>query len=162
MTKERLAEILDNHKHWLNEDCEGWQNMRANLRRADLYGADLSEANLYGANLYGADISENESYRKGLILREDMIGYKKCRDGVIVTLKIPKGSVVFCINGSKCRTNSAEVVAIDGAKRAYSQHNGMSYYVGDRFNVWNFDCIYNVECSTGIHFFRTREEAENY
>ena len=91
-----------------------------------------------------------------------MIGYKKCRDNVIVTLKIPKGSVVFCINGSKCRTNSAIVIAIDGAKRAYSMQNGMSYYVGDRFNIWDFDCEYNIECSTGIHFFKTRAEAEKY
>ena len=61
MTREELSTILENHKHWINEDCEGWENMKANLYGADLCGADLryanlSNANLYGANLRGADL----------------------------------------------------------------------------------------------------------
>ena len=56
-----LAEILERHKHWWYEDCEGWEGMRADLSRADLSRADLSRAYLsgaylYGANLYGADL----------------------------------------------------------------------------------------------------------
>ena len=66
MTATPLKEILDKHLHWLREDCEGWENMRADLSGADLSGADLSGAdlsgadlsgaNLYGANLYGANL----------------------------------------------------------------------------------------------------------
>ena len=61
MTQEELNKVLENHKHWLNEDCEGWENMRAdlrgaNLRYADLRGADLSDADLSGANLRYADL----------------------------------------------------------------------------------------------------------
>ena len=52
-----LAEILERHKHWWFEDCEGWQYMRANLYRANLYRADLSGANLSRADLRGADLS---------------------------------------------------------------------------------------------------------
>ena len=81
---------------------------------------------------------------------------------VIVTLKIPRGAIVFSINGSKCRTNRAKVIAIEGADRAYSTYKYMSYYVGDEFNVYNFNCEYNTECGAGIHFFMTREEAFNY
>ena len=51
-----LEEILERHKHWWFEDCDGWRNMRANLSGADLYGANLSGANLYGADLSGADL----------------------------------------------------------------------------------------------------------
>ena len=56
-----LAEVIENHKHWWNEDCEGWQSMRADLRgaylsRADLRGADLSRAYLGGADLSRADL----------------------------------------------------------------------------------------------------------
>ncbi len=32
MTQEELNNILKNHKHWLNKDCEDWENMRANGR----------------------------------------------------------------------------------------------------------------------------------
>ena len=58
MTQEELNKILENHKHWLNEDCEGWENMKANLRGANLRGADLRGADIYGADLYGANLRE--------------------------------------------------------------------------------------------------------
>mgnify|MGYP004673161599 CR=1 FL=1 len=53
----QLNEVLRNHKHWLMRDCDGWENMRANLSRAYLSGAYLSRAYLSGANLSGADLS---------------------------------------------------------------------------------------------------------
>ena len=56
MEQSKLNEILEKHKHWVNEDCDGWQEMRANLYGANLYGANLYGADLYGANLYGADL----------------------------------------------------------------------------------------------------------
>ena len=78
-----LAEVIENHKHWQNEDCEGWRNMRADLRgadlseadlrgadlsEADLRGADLREADLRGTDLRGADLSE--AYLRGADLSE--------------------------------------------------------------------------------------------
>ena len=56
-----LAEVIENHKHWWNEDCEGWRDMRADLGGADLSGAylgraDLREADLREADLRGADL----------------------------------------------------------------------------------------------------------
>ena len=36
-----LEEILENHKHCLKEDVEGWENMRADLSDADLYFTSL-------------------------------------------------------------------------------------------------------------------------
>jgi len=241
-----LEQILTEHKHWINENCDGWETMCANLRGANLSDANLCDANLYGADLYyanlegadlrgaglydanlhgadlyganlhgaylcganlycanlycvdlcyanleganlrgadlyGADLRDTNlrdtnlrganlrdtkrkliEYRRGKILSEDIIGYKKCRHGVIVTLLIPRGAIVFSINGEKCRTNRAKVIGIDGANRAYSKYNGMSYYVGDEFTVYNFNCEYNAECGEGIHFFMSKEEAENY
>lgn len=56
-----LAEVIENHKHWLNEDCAGWRDMRANLScanlgEADLRGANLICTNLICTNLSGADL----------------------------------------------------------------------------------------------------------
>ena len=48
-----LKKILDEHLLWLN----GEGGSRANLRDADLSGADLSGANLRDADLSGADLS---------------------------------------------------------------------------------------------------------
>lgn len=81
MTKEELNKIIENHKHWLNQDCEGWEAMRAdlsfaNLHNADLrdadlryaylYYADLRNANLQYANLYGVDLSGANLYYAAL------------------------------------------------------------------------------------------------
>lgn len=57
MTRETLTKIIEAHQHWLNHDCEGWGDMRADLSYADLRGLDLSGVNLRGADLHGADLS---------------------------------------------------------------------------------------------------------
>ena len=58
MTREELSTILENHKHWINEDCEGWENMKADLRCADLCCANLRDADLRGANLCDANLCD--------------------------------------------------------------------------------------------------------
>jgi len=139
----------------------------ANLSCASLIGTDLSNVNLISANLAGAVLDgANGSlieYRKGKILTEPIIGYKKCKNDVMVTLEIPRGAIVFSINGVKCRTNKAKVINIDGKDRAYSLFdNEISYYVGDEITIYDFNCEYNIQCASGIHFFTEKEKAENY
>jgi uncharacterized protein YjbI with pentapeptide repeats len=56
MDSNELKAILENHKHWLIRDCDGWENMRASLQDANLQGADLQGADLCRANLQGADL----------------------------------------------------------------------------------------------------------
>ena len=58
LTREKLNKVLKEHKHWINEDCENWEEMRADLRNADLRSVNLSGANLLNADLSGADLSE--------------------------------------------------------------------------------------------------------
>ena len=138
----------------------------AALQCADLYNADLHGANIYNTNLCKANLNGAKGtlieYRKGKILTDKIIGYKKCKDDIIVTLEIPRGAIVFSINGNKCRTNKAKITAIDGADRAYSNYGYVSYYIGDEFTIYDFNCEYNIECGKGIHFFMTKEEAEQY
>ena len=81
MTQQELDNIVEQHQHWLKEDCDGWKDMRANLKganleRANLYwanleganleGANLKRANLYWANLEGANLEEANLYRANL------------------------------------------------------------------------------------------------
>ena len=143
MTQEELDKIVEQHQHWLKEDCEGWEDMRANLTRANLTRAD--------------------KFRLGKLLDEPLTGYKKTKEGVVITAEIPAGAIVFCINGSKCRTNKAKITDMDGHEVLHSQYdNSFKYRLGQEINIKEFDLMYNVECASGFHFFRTREEAENY
>ena len=158
MTQEELDKIVERHQHWLKEDCEGWEDMKANLRDANLIGANLYEANLSGADLRGAN-----KFRLGKILTEPLVGYKKTKEGVVITAEIPAGAIVFCINGSKCRTNKAKITDMAGHDVLHSQYdNNFDYRLGQEIEIEDFNLMYNVECASGFHFFKTRKEAEEY
>ena len=165
MTQEELDKIVEQHQHWIHEDVEGWEDMRAYLKGANLYGAYLEGANLEGANLYGANLEGAylEDFRLGQILTEPMTGYKKTKEGVVITAEIPVGAIVFCINGKKCRTNRAKITDMAGHDVLHSQYdNSFEYRLGQEIEIKDFNLMYNIECASGFHFFRTREEAENY
>ena len=71
LTRKKLSKILEEHKHWIDEDCKNWDVMRADLHNADLRDADLHGAVLRGANLrnavlYNANLSGADLYRANL------------------------------------------------------------------------------------------------
>jgi len=142
----------------------------ADLRGADLRGADLRGANLYGADLYGANLRDAKDIPAIAIAQTrvcaegDIFGYKKCLNGIIVKLLIPKEAKRNNAFWRKCRAEYAKVIEIIGADKAISQHdNSFIYKVGDIVGPTTpFDEDFTNECSTGIHFFITLEEAKNY
>ena len=192
LTQEQISKILEEHKHWLNEDCEGWETMRAdfsycefnhtdlsyaNLSYANLSGVDLSDANLHdanlrGANLHGANLhgAEEVPYIPMVCPEEgDFIGWKKAGDK-IVKLHIPQDALRSSATTRKCRCNKAEVVEIyniDGTianERIVnsSYDSSFTYEVGKTVEVQDFDTNRWEECSRGIHFFINRQEVINY
>ncbi len=155
----------------------------ANLTRAKLSGANLSDANLTWTYLSGADLTyailsdanltgvdltdtildDKEQCRKGIVLTEPMTGYKKACCGKIITIEISIGAKIFSINNKKRRTNKAKVIDMQGETELSSMYDAdFKYHVGDEIEIKDFDENYNVECGAGIHFFLTREEAEEY
>ena len=45
----------------------------------------------------------------------------------------------------------------------HSKYNkSFEYTLGKEIVIDDFNIMYNVECASGFHFFRTKEEAENY
>ena len=96
------------------------------------------------------------------------IGYKKCRSGRIVQLEIPEGAKRSSAYGKKCRCSRAKVLNIwtaDGEEAGYAiscHDETFVYHKGKTVEVKDFNGSRFNECSSGIHFFMTREEAENY
>ena len=254
ISKEELNKIIEDHQHWLKEDCEGWKNMRGNLKDIDLRGldlscadlrsvdlsntdltyailsntdlrsvdlsntdltyADLSYTDLRGANLIDANLSytdlkgadlrdvnlrgANLSYAdlsyadlKGADLRGanlsevnynhltaflslqcpeegSFIGYKKSGDK-IVKLRIEEDSKRSSATTRKCRASKVAVLSItsiDGKEEFKKAENtgeySFTYEVGKTYEIEDFDEDRWNECSTGIHFFITRDEAVKY
>jgi len=143
---------------------------RADLYRADLRGANLSGANLSGANLNGADlrgatgISESVSAKMQVLPDEgDVIGWKKCLGGVIVKLLIKSGIPRSSATTRKCRAEEVTVLDVIGSDVGVSRHDeSVEYRVGETVTCDKWDEDRWNECSGGIHFFITRQEAEDY
>ena len=147
----------------------------ASLSWADLSRADLSWADLYGANLYGADhldAVKNLFYPICCPESGAFVGWKKAWSGddfAIVELQITEDAKRCSASGRKCRCSKAAVLSIksiDGEQsfdRAVSDRDHTFVYeVGKTVSVDDFDENRWNECSTGIHFFITREEAARY
>lgn len=150
----------------------------ANLRQAHLYFADLSFANLTYADIRGAYFQYTNM--KGVIgipmvCPSDgaFIGWKKTIDYInnsdaIVKLEIPEDARRSSGAGRKCRCDKAKVLAIydnDGHEITESRSDydrGFVYTPGKTIIPDSFDEDRWNECSHGIHFFITRDEAENY
>ena len=131
----------------------------ADLSYADLRGAYLSYANLrdvksnMGTTMYNSQCPEEGSY----------IAWKKCENNVLVKLLIPEDALRSSATSRKCRASKAIVLEIIGAEYAVSKHDSaFTYKVGETLEVEDFDINRWEECSTGIHHFITRSEAESY
>ena len=157
-------------------------NLRAaDLRNADLYGADLQGADLQGANLQGANLHNADLQGADLqgaklpgfqIPQEGtLIVYKKLRDDVVAKLLIPEEAKrTASLVGRKCRASEAfvlEFLSADNEIRDQVQSlhdHSFLYVVGQTVKPHGpeYDGDIRIECAPGIHFFLTREEAEEY
>ena len=141
----------------------------ANLHNADLSGANLSRANLRCASLRNVKCDEHTAFYALQCPEEgSFIGYKKAH-GYIVKLEILADAKRSSATSRKCRCSAAKVLSIttvDGSEEvkeiASDRDSDFIYRVGEIVRVDNFDEDRWNECSTGIHFFITRREAEQY
>ena len=166
-------------------DLRGADLSGADLSGADLRGADLSGAYLSGADLRGADLSgaylrgETKGIKEETLKRffpiacpeyGEFVGWKKSFEGLIVKLKITENAKRSSAFGRKCRCSEAVVLAIENVDgtpsdktEVFSQYDRQFVYrVGKTVSVSDFDDDRKNECSPGIHFFITRQEAVDY
>ena len=162
-----------------------WANLSgADLSRANLFGANLSWANLSGANLSWADLSganlpgasyiedaKNLFYPIACPETGAFVGWKKARikgscDECIVKLEIAEDAMRSSATGRKCRCSKATVLEVQGINGDVLEQSAVSdrdenfhYVPGSVVSVSDFDENRWNECSTGIHFYITREEA---
>ena len=162
-------------------DLRGANLCGADLRGADLCDADLRDANLCGANLCDADLrgAKNtdktawDAYTAFYPLQcpetGSFIGYKKAADKIVM-LEICADAKRSSATSRKCRCSKAKVLSItnlDGSESGLTEVR--SYYskkfvycVGEIAEAPDFDENRWNECTAGIHFFITREEAVKY
>jgi hypothetical protein len=94
-----------------------------------------------------------------------LIGWKKCRDGLLVKLAIPSKAERSHAFGRKCRAEFAKVLEITDGKKKHARALSLYtekfvYRVGRIARPEAWDKEWMNECGGGIHFFITKAEAE--
>ena len=144
----------------------------ANLSGADLRRTDLSGANLRNADISGAKIEDiilNKIYPITCPEYGSFIAFKKA-GGKIIKLEVCEDALRSSAFSRKCRCSKAEVLAIENIDGTIAEETEIRsdydrafvYTVGEIVEVTDFDTNRMNECSTGIHFFITRQEAVDY
>ena len=162
-----LARAIFDSADLRGADLAGALLARTDLRDADLRYADLDGANLEGANLEGANLPQNWQIvpRVG----QSFTAFKKVRGEIVLEFLIPGSAQrTSSLIGRKCRANEALVVGV-----AYGDANNagiyeslydlsFTYEIGKMAFEPSFDPDIRIECTAGIHFFLTKEEAIDY
>ena len=171
-------------------DLRGAYLCDANLIGASLCGADLCGASLFGTDFTNAKLCRTDLRLVNIDANTKLddetmskffplccpevgafIGWKKIRDDRIVKLLIPEDAQRSSAFGRKCRCSRAIVLEIERPDGMLEDKDyvGLSLYdfnftykVGETITPDSFDPDRKKECSYGIHFFLTKEEAVHY
>lgn len=152
----------------------------ANLQISMILDCSCEYIALQGANFSGATIAnckfvnctcDDSTVFFTLQCPEEgaFIAWKRCSDW-IVKLQVTEGAKRSSATSRKCRCSEALVLDIQNLDGTTSSLNSVCsdhdssfvYRVGEIVRVDNFDENRWSECTAGIHFFITREEAVNY
>ena len=165
-TKKRtLEKAVDEGADLRSADLRSAYLRSAYLTGADLTGADLRSADLRGAYLTGADLKKIQSYFQVIPEEGSFIGWKKA-NGCLIKLEIPaKAKRHNSLGGRKCRASYVKALQIwdsDGNEinECCGSHDKKTIYkIGRLTKPDKYDPSPLKECSNGIHFFITKQEA---
>ena len=164
-----IKKVLDEHLKWLcgeekgsRADLRGANLREANLREADLRVADLCRADLYEADLRGADLPsykicpEKGSFR----------AFKALSGGLVIEVEVfSSAKRTNSLTGRKCRASKIKCITGPSKRNkclGWRTEAGVYYYKGAIVEADSFDDDIRLECTNGIHFFMTKEEAEEW
>ena len=177
----RCADLCNADLRYANlseADLRGTNLYTANLFGAKLNGADLTGANIRGTYLEFANLNDSTMADLAMVCPEtgSFIGYKKIWQSkeyifkdFIVKLEIPEDAKRSSATSNKCRCSKAKVLEIRDMMTGKTINEvtnlnraGCTYKVGEYVYPDSFDECRWHECSHGIHFFMTEDEAIKY
>ena len=181
--KKTLEEAVEGGADLSDADLRGADLSGAYLSGADLSRADLSDAYLRGADLRGAylrgadlrgakipqkKLKEIQPYFQIIPEMGSFTAWKKGANGCLIKIEIPvKAKRVNSIGGRKCRAEFIKTLAIWDDRKRIKQCQGkhdskIVYKVGELTYPDSFDPSPLIECSHGIHFFISKQEAKDW
>ena len=161
--------------NFTDADMVGANLFKANFSKSKFVRTNICRANFAGANLLAAKFiavlyNEHTAFFALQCPEEGpFIGFKKARHKIIKLL-ITEDAKRSSATSRKCRCSKAKVLSITEIDGSESELKSITsdydetfvYTIGEEVNVPDFDENRWRECSTGIHFFMTRDEAVKY
>ncbi len=157
------------------------------LRYADLHYTDLNSADLSSANLSYTDLSYTDlryaklddkiikninKYRPFQICPQvgSFYAWKAGKNNTIMKIYIPASAErTSCLINRKCRCSKARLIMAWDSKgnkikecKNWNTHYPTVYKVGEWMIPNSYNSNIRIDCSNGIHFFITKEEAEMF
>lgn len=158
----KKIQILDRYsaKVLFEYECKD-NTILKTLENANLENANLENANLYNANLYNEFLLKIKHRFQIIPELGQFIAWKKA-GGLVIKLQIPARAKRTCnLKNRKCRAEFVKVIAIEsiyGEKTDVKRVNE----VGKITKADKFDDDMRKDCTNGIHFFISRQEAKNW
>jgi hypothetical protein len=140
-----------------------WLARKKEGKRSDLYDADLRGAYLRGADLRGAKGIDTLLQATLLACPQEgsFTAWKACREKVLVKLLVPEDASRSSATARKCRASHVVVLDVENGEVGISKHDSNTIYkTGETVRCDHWDEDRWNECSGGIHFFLTKEEAQ--
>lgn len=133
----------------------------ATFGNANISGALFNGANLRGTDFYGANLERIKGLFFQIPQEGELIVYKKTTKGVVKLRVPPNAKRTATPVGRKCRAEFVEV--LEAPEEAWDAHSQtVLYKKGETIYPDKYNPDWRIECTHGIHFFLTKEEAENY
>jgi hypothetical protein len=120
---------------------------------------------LRNANLRGANLKDVKYLHYTILPEGDLIGYKKIKGDKIIKLLIPaKAKRVNFIGSRKCRAEYVKVLDGSGESLHCNGNAQIVKYTKGKITrcAHKFNDDPRLECESGIHFFITKIEAEQF
>ncbi|MGN1166198.1 MAG: pentapeptide repeat-containing protein [Lachnospiraceae bacterium] len=150
------------------------------MRTASFRYCDMRECNIEDANLFGAVLEH--ANLEGIVSNEGtqwfrlrcpetgaFLAYKKCVNDRMVQLLVPADAKRTSATLPSCRCNKAKVLTIksfdykENFEEAWSLvDENFVYKKGEWVEVKDFNEDRWMDSTTGIHFWMTRKEAQDY
>ena len=129
MTQEELNRVLENHLHWFQQDCDGWDKMRAVLDGENLDGLNLNGAVLNGASLNGASLNKallNEASLNGASLNEASLNWASLNGALLDEASLNRASLNWAsLNGAVLNGSSLNRASLNKALLNEASLNGV-------------------------------------
>jgi hypothetical protein len=161
MTDAAVIEIKHRHTGKVLFTAKGAMTVAAALAMAVAAGANLRSADLSGADLRSADLKDVRELHYQIPQEGELIVWKAVAGGVCKLRIPPEAKRTATPIGRKCRAEWVEV--LEAPENGAGLHDSsVIYRAGEVVRPDKYDPDPRRECTHGIHFFQTREEAEAY